>query len=342
MMATAAHRFIPSEFRPHIWVKVLPALENVLYGANLSNILSAHTHAVFDLLAWIPYGLMHFSMPLITSAVLFFFAAPGTTPVFARTFGWMSVLGVTIQLLLPCTPPWYEKLHGLEPAHYGMAGSPAGLARIDALLGIDMYTTSFTTAPLPFGAFPSLHAADSTLEALFLSYCFPRLRGFFIAYVGWVWWATMYLNHHYAVDLVSGSLLAAVFFYVARSRWLPRRQLDKATRWAYDYVEYGERPRTYDEEVGYGGYSSDFGGMLGILERSGDSSDEWTVGSSSSFRSSMASGGASRSSTSGSPGNLSPATPEDYLGIEQGLARSGTPGGGRGSVDGLAEVVVVR
>jgi inositol phosphorylceramide synthase catalytic subunit len=306
-------RFIAPEYRPHIWVKVLPALENVLYGANLSNILSAHTHAVLDILAWLPYGLGHFAMPAVTSALLFLFAAPGTTPVFAKAFGWLSVLGVTLQLALPCTPPWYERQYGLEPAHYGMPGSPAGLARVDALLGVDMYTTSFTTAPVPFGAFPSLHAADATIEALFLSYCFPRFRTIFIAYVGWIWWATMYLNHHYAIDLVAGSLLAAVFFYVARSRWLPRRQLDKTTRWDYEYVEFGERPKTYDEEIGYG-YTSDYG--LGLLEQRGDDNDEWTVGSTSSF--SSISGTGSRNSMSGS---LSPTVPDD---VEAGdVRRSG-------------------
>ncbi|CAK7222260.1 Phosphatidylinositol:ceramide phosphoinositol transferase (IPC synthase) [Sporothrix bragantina] len=308
-------RFIPVEYRPHIWVKVLPALENVLYGANLSNILSAHTHPVLDLLAWFPYGLGHFGAPAVCSVIMFFFAAPGTVPIFARNFGYLALVGVTTQLIFPCTPPWYERLHGLEPAHYGMPGSPAGLARVDQLLGVDMYTTSFTTAPLPFGAFPSLHAADATLEALFMSYCFPRFRVLFIAYVGWIWWATMYLNHHYAVDLVAGSLLAAFFYYVSRASFMPRRQLDKRTRWDYEYIEIGEKNRSIVDEYAYDYYDG-FGLDLLPRHRSagafGDS-DEWTIGSTSSFASS--SGGSASGSVSGggshsSPGTMSPTTPE--------------------------------
>jgi membrane-associated phospholipid phosphatase len=302
-------RFIAPEYRPHIWVKVLPALENVLYGANLSNILSAHTHAVLDVLAWVPYGLGHFALPAFCSAFMFFFAAPGTTPVFARAFGYMSMLGVTIQLIFPCTPPWYEKLHGLEPAHYGMEGSPAGLRRVDELFGVDMYTTSFTTAPLPFGAFPSLHAADAILEALFMQYCFPRFRPLFIFYAVWISWSTMYLNHHYAIDLVGGGIMAAVAYYIARSRWLPRPQLDKTTRWEYEYVEYGDRSRATDEESGDGGCG------LGLLprRRGTSDSDEWTLGSSSSFDS-LSRGDTlcgSSSSSSSTPGILSPTTPTD-------------------------------
>lgn len=173
---------------------------------------------------------------------------------FAKSFGWMSVLGVTIQLLFPCTPPWYERLHGLEPARYGMQGSPAGLARIDALFGVDMYTTSFTTAPVPFGAFPSLHAADAILEALFMSYCFPKLRAFCTFYVCWICWATMYLNHHYAVDLLGGGIIAYTFFWVVRRYWLPRPQAGKTYRWEYEYVEVGrvQKEKVVDEETGYG------------------------------------------------------------------------------------------
>lgn len=273
-------RFIPTEYRPHIWVRILPALENVLYGANLSNILSAHKHPILDILAWLPYGIMHFGAPAVCSLIIFIFSAPGTTPVFARAFGWMSILGVTIQLIFPCTPPWYENEHGLVPAAYGMPGSPAGLARVDAIFGIDLYTTNFTNAPLPFGAFPSLHAANAVLEALFMSHCFPQFKFFFAAYAGWVWWATMYLSHHYAIDLVTGGLIAAAFYYSSRARWLPQRQADKLTRWEYEYVETGDHHKLVDEESGQ--YFS-----LGFIDhRRANSSDGWTVASSSSCSSS--------------------------------------------------------
>ncbi|KAH7324998.1 putative aureobasidin-resistance protein [Stachybotrys elegans] len=274
-------RFIPYEVRPHIWVRVLPALENVLYGANISNILSAHQHPILDILAWIPYGLTHFGAPLVCSIIFFIFGAPGTMPVFARTFGWMSILGVTIQLFFPCTPPWFENENGLIPAVYGMHGSPAGLARVDKILGFDMYTTNFTNAPLPFGAFPSLHAANAVLEALFMTHCFPQFRTLWIVYAGWVWWATMYLSHHYAIDLVAGGLIAAAAYYYSRTYWLPRRQADKTMRWDYEYVEIGDRDTIPDEEE-----SSYFG--LGLIEpRSAGSMDGWTLSSRSSSASGM-------------------------------------------------------
>lgn len=207
-------RFIPAEYRPPIWVRVLPALENIIYGANLSNILSRNTNAFLDVLAWLPYGIIHFAAPFICSIVLFIFAAPGTLPVFSRSFGYMNIIGVLIQILFPCAPPWYENLYGLAPANYSMSGSPAGLARIDQLFGVDLYTSTFTASPMVFGAMPSLHAGSATIEALFLSHVFPRGKWIFYGYTLWIWWATLYLQHHYAVDLIAGSFCKLYSFHI--------------------------------------------------------------------------------------------------------------------------------
>ncbi|KAK5278885.1 Phosphatidylinositol:ceramide phosphoinositol transferase (IPC synthase) [Cryomyces antarcticus] len=188
----------------------------------------------------------------------------------------MNLAGVMIQLFFPCSPPWYENLYGLAPADYSMPGSPAGLEAIDKLFGIDLYTSTFTASPMVFGAFPSLHSGCATTEALFMSYVFPRLRPVFVLYTLWFWWATMYLSHHYAVDLVGGSLLAGTCYFVAKAKYLPRLQNDKALRWDYDYVEIGEAKEGY--AYGLTDLDDDF-------HPATTDSDEWTIGSSSSFSS---------------------------------------------------------
>ncbi|RDL33892.1 uncharacterized protein BP5553_08260 [Venustampulla echinocandica] len=269
-------RFIPAEYRPHIWVKVLPALENIFYGANLSNILAAHQYVTLDILAWLPYGILHYGGPVVWAILMFLFGPPGTLPVYARSFGYLSITGVMIQLLFPCSAPWYENLYGLAAANYSIEGSAAGLSRIDKLFGIDLYTSNFKASPLVFGAFPSLHSGMTVLEALFMSHCFPKLRPLLIGYTMWMWWATMYLSHHYAVDLVGGAFIAAITFYMAKSSFLPRIQMDKTFRWDYDYVEVGDAPSVGDYEYGLTVLDTDF--------HTG-SSDEWTAGSSSSFSS---------------------------------------------------------
>src|ERR1700761_5342784 len=100
--------------------------------------------------------------------------------------------------------PGYELIHGLTPANYSMKGSPGGLARIDRLFHSQTYTIGFSNAPVVFGAFPSLHSGCATIEALFLAHFFPQSQAYVWTYVGVLYWATMYLTHHYLVDVVGG------------------------------------------------------------------------------------------------------------------------------------------
>ena len=95
-----------------------------------------------------------------------------------------------------------------------MPGSAAGLARIDALFGGTGYQTTFSNAPVVFGAFPSLHSACATLEALFISHFFPSATRFIWAYAFVLYWATMYLAHHYLIDVVAGASLAVLAFHL--------------------------------------------------------------------------------------------------------------------------------
>lgn len=115
----------------------------------------------------------------------------------------------------------------------------------------------------------------------------------------------MYLNHHYAVDLVGGSLISTSIYYIARTRYLPQQQPEKKNRWQYEFVEIGEKPRSLDEEYGYIGKSEGY--SLGLLGgRSSEDADEWTIGSSSSF----SVGSSPRTSMATSPTIMSPTTPE--------------------------------
>ncbi|CAA7264070.1 unnamed protein product [Cyclocybe aegerita] len=237
-------RFTPTSWRPAVSVSLLPTLESVLYGANISDILTRFTHPVLDIVAWFPYGVVHFTFPFVVAAFLWLFRRKDMLHLWARTFGYMNLAGVLIQLVLPCSPPWYELIHGLTPANYGMKGSPGGLARIDALFHSQGYTIGFTNSPLVFGAFPSLHAGNATLEALFLSHFFPQTTRYVWAYAGVLYWATMYLTHHYLIDVVGGACLAIASFYFflpdelrGPAALTPPPNLNTGTRSKYDVYD---------------------------------------------------------------------------------------------------------
>ncbi|KAF8975746.1 Aureobasidin resistance protein Aur1 [Entomortierella lignicola] len=181
--------------------------------------LASSTAPWKDILAWMPYGIFHFVMPLVVALLFAIFAPSGTLPVFARTFGYMNIAGVLTQLFFPCAPPWYETKYGpFQPATYSMPGDPGGLVRVDDILGTDMYRSTFTASPLVFGAFPSLHSGCAWQLAFFVVYVFgPLSMPIALIYVFWIWWAAMYLGHHYVVDLVGGGCYAVVAFWIGSS-----------------------------------------------------------------------------------------------------------------------------
>lgn len=227
---------IPPSWRPAISVKILPAMETVLYGDNLSNVLAEITNSTLDIFAWIPYGILHFSAPFVVAIFIFLFSPPTSLRSFGFAFGYMNLVGVIIQILFPAAPPWYKNLYGLEPANYSMSGSPGGLGRIDEILGVDMYTTAFSNSPIIFGAFPSLHSGCIVMDVLFLCWLFPKFRAVWWSWAAWLWWSTMYLTHHYFIDLIGGAVLSIVVFNYTRYMHLPVIDHNKFSRWSYTEV----------------------------------------------------------------------------------------------------------
>lgn len=227
---------IPTSWKPPITVKVLPALETIMYGDNLSNVLASYTNSILDIIAWVPYGVVHFLSPFIVAIFIFLFAPPTALRSFGFAFGYMNLLGVLCQILFPAASPWYKNLYGLEPANYSMSGSPGGLGRIDELFGVDMYTTTFSNAPVIFGAFPSLHSGCAIMDVFFLTYLFPKYRVVWWGYGTWLWWSTMYLTHHYFIDLIGGAVLSYIVFEYTKFTHLPVIDTTKWCRWSYTEV----------------------------------------------------------------------------------------------------------
>ncbi|KAI5992640.1 PAP2-domain-containing protein [Pisolithus marmoratus] len=188
--------------------------------------LLAFTHPILDLLAWLPYGVIHYTLPIVLAIFLWLFRPPLVLKTWAKTFGYMNLTGVCL-------------IYGLTPATYGIAGSPGGLVRIDALFSGDGYQRAFGSSPLVFGAFPSLHAAWATLAALFVSHSWQGAGRFVWAYVGVLYWSTMYLTHHYLIDVVGGACLATTFFHL----FMPD-ELRTAVGWGV--TEYGVARSKYE------------------------------------------------------------------------------------------------
>ena len=117
LMTFFCARFIPTPVRPKINVTILPTLESVWYGANISNLVTTHRHWILDLCAWFPYGLVHYVVPFVIAAIAWVYAPAkgsanrnGHKPYSAvqfwgLVFGVMNIIGVVVQISFPCAPP---------------------------------------------------------------------------------------------------------------------------------------------------------------------------------------------------------------------------------------------
>jgi len=185
----------------------------------LLNILYAGTHSLcasLDVFAWLSYGVIHFISPFLAAFWLWLFASPGVVSTFAWSFGIQNCLGIITHLTFPTAAPWYGDQYGypLPPGNYSMPGSAAGLVRVDEVLGTHIYQNAFKASPLVFGAFPSLHGAFSCCCFLFIAR-YSRKGAFILGfYVLWQWFSTMYLRHHWRIDLLGGLVYSAFVFSI--------------------------------------------------------------------------------------------------------------------------------
>ncbi|KAI5958039.1 IPT1 [Candida theae] len=193
-----------------------------------------------DLLAWTSYVLGHITVPIITAVWLYVFHAPGALKYYGWALGFQNICGVLTHLLFPCAPPWFIHMYGEDAeANYDLPGYAAGLTRVDVALGTHLNSKGFHASPIVFGAVPSLHSAMAVMTFLFVSYyarwTFVKLISF--AFVVLQWWATIYLDHHWRLDLFVGMCYALIWFAIMYHRLRRVNELFLQSRLQYNFAK---------------------------------------------------------------------------------------------------------
>jgi len=225
-------KFVPYDKRPTIDVTTLPTVEGfVLFGGSLQHFprnLIPDTEQWKDLLAFMDMMaafayLVHFVVTWIFAIFLYVYyrkksSGPGQPVIqpwtFLFCFGFLNLLAVATQLAWPTAPPWYVELYGNKPASYSMEGHPAGLDKADHILQYPLFRNLYGNSPIVFGSFPSLHAAWPIMITIFAPAAIKPLKIVGVVYVLVVWWAAVYLNHHFVLDLVGGAIYVAIAYYI--------------------------------------------------------------------------------------------------------------------------------
>ncbi|BGP17051.1 hypothetical protein JCM10213_000312 [Rhodosporidiobolus nylandii] len=212
-----------------------------------------------DLLAFSTYGALHFASPIVAGWWTWGFGTQGAACTFGWTLGAQNLAGLATHLVFPNASPWFYDVYGIDAAQpdYTYPGNPAGLIRVDTILGTHIYAKAFGAGPVVFGAIPSLHAATAMCCCLYVIRYSKGYRGLVFAYVyGYIMlWSTQYFHHHFAIDLLVGCFYAAVSFLIferVRLRRLDREHYANGLTNGYDrlfhslrdgenFTAYGER-----------------------------------------------------------------------------------------------------
>lgn len=182
-----------------------------------------HLHPALDLLCGFAY--LVFILTYMGVTVYFWKFGPEKWRPHAHRMTWafllVNVIGYSTYYWYPAAPPWYVTLYGLGPADLSARPNPAGCLRFDQLLGTHFFTEMYGRSADVFGAIPSLHIAYP-LQAVYFSFRFGSARVFSIGFYLIMCLSAVYLNHHYVLDILWGSVYAIAFAWCV-DVWFERR-----------------------------------------------------------------------------------------------------------------------
>lgn len=133
---------------------------------------------------------------------------------FSLVFFLVNLVGFIIYYIYPAAPPWYVAIYGFD-LHIGVLGNSAGLARFDQIVGMPIFENIYNKNANVLAAMPSLHA---TYPLIVLFYGIKKKLGWvnilFTLFMLGIWFAAVYSNHHYIIDLAVGVFMTLIVIAV--------------------------------------------------------------------------------------------------------------------------------
>ncbi|MFC1513388.1 phosphatase PAP2 family protein [candidate division KSB1 bacterium] len=178
---------------------------------------------IMDLMAANLYTL-HFGLPLILGWMLWH--TYSDRRMFYRYVWTLTILNIMALItffVYPAAPPWYVLRYGFEQPVGHLYGTAGSLINIDNMINMKFFTTLWDNFnPNNFAAIPSLHGAYPIVISLFAFIKFRRHKILLILYPVLTWWAAVYLNHHYIIDLIIGGLYIIFAYWFVHAVLIPK------------------------------------------------------------------------------------------------------------------------
>lgn len=213
-------RAYPNYMVNPVSIRELYEAEKSLFGiSTASGILTPNEYAAangtpfLDVLApsfyltWVPVPMLF--------VIYLFFKDKQIMAQFAFVFLLVNLVGLVIYYLYPAAPPWYVSEHGFD-FQANTPGNPAGLIKFDDFFKVNVFEGMYAKNGNVFAAIPSLHSAFPVLLVYF-GIKKRLLIGsiFFFIILAGIWFAAIYTNHHYIIDVIAGgsTALFSIFLF---------------------------------------------------------------------------------------------------------------------------------
>lgn len=167
-------------------------VQEALLDTAVTPVLTAVTNALY---------MSHFVNPVLLAILIWHVRRDAYWGFMVGLVG-MSYVGFVSYVLFPAAPPWWATHHGY------LADQPVTLRPF--ILGAE----AMLQTPNPVAAMPSLHAAYAVYVASYVMWLWGRPGSVVLVLPVGVAFSTLYLGHHYVIDLLAGAALAALSFAV--------------------------------------------------------------------------------------------------------------------------------
>jgi membrane-associated phospholipid phosphatase len=194
------------------------ALFGIMSGGKLvtpNEFFETHTSVILDFFCGLAY--ITFVLEYLGAGFLLFLS---NRLQLLRVFGWTFLLtnamGFATYYIYPAAPPWYITQYGLGPAQMHIPPSTAAAARFDQIFGTHFFDAMYGQGIDVYGAFPSLHVSYPFLVA-WAALSVRKFRVPAVAFYFLMCFSAVYLQHHYILDVILGTLYAAFALLVVRA-----------------------------------------------------------------------------------------------------------------------------
>ena len=207
-----------SPYVPHLSINISGPymLEKALFNVKLlENSITInewwqfHRTSSLDAIASLSY--ISFFIVFVILASYMYLTVPGKSKQFpiGWCLFWLGIAYLITSHLYPVAPPWYVAQYGLSDSIVNLHVHANAMAcdNFDSMIRFKLCGNYIGNGPYPFGAMPSMHVGIPLL-LVYYAFKYQKLKWVCILFYLIEIFSTLYLNQHYLIDLIAGSIYA--------------------------------------------------------------------------------------------------------------------------------------